>query len=620
LVFCQETSFSDCDGAIPLCGDLYTEEDASFDIGETYEFTGTCNQGLEQSSVWYTFTVQADGDLSFILDPLNPDDDYDWGLFNISEGGCEGITLQDGSSPEVSCNSWGTLFPPNGPTGISTALGGVSNSSGPGDLFGPPFNINLPVEVGQTYALVVMNWSNSLDGYTIDFAESTASLYDDVAPVPLSVIGDCSNTNLTIHFSEPILIESIDLGDFSIQGNGNTYSVSGFSPFSSGATLDDSIIVTLTNQISMAGTYTLIFTDSSGYITDACGNVAIGTLEFELFEPLTFNTQSYTACNGTGGSIELLNATGGLPPFLFYVDGQLQPDSVGDDLNAGLHNATIIDDNNCLVSLDIIVPDSLFTFITESTAACNGFGGSVDVVDVLGGVGPFLFTLDGVDQIGLTADSLNAGLHTAELDDNGICFVSISIEIPDNPIEVFVPDQDTLTCENPTIIISGAVAVPEQNLNYTWIAVSSNGLDTLGSTSSSPTLSNPGVYILYGVNPDNGCFAQTEFIILADTTFAIDFSQITFPNVFSPNSDGKNDVWAPFLSNNPSLDLGQFFDIFDLKIFNRWGNLVFEGSKNNSAWAAKDELNGEYLYTLQYKLDCGIKIEGTKSGTIRLMK
>ena len=140
-----QTSISDCEGAIVLCGDLYTETQASFSSGNVFEATGACNQGLEQSSVWYTFTVQQDGNLSFILDPLNDADDYDWGLFNITTGGCAGLGT---TSPEVECNSYG-VFGSNGPTGISTANGGSGTSNGPGDLNGPAFNADLPELVEQ---------------------------------------------------------------------------------------------------------------------------------------------------------------------------------------------------------------------------------------------------------------------------------------------------------------------------------------------------------------------------------------------------------------------------------------------------------------------------------------
>lgn len=79
-----QPSTSDCDGAIQLCGGIYTETAAPPGTGNLYEFTGVCNANLETSSLWYTFTVQTAGDLSFILDPATDTDDYDWGLFNIT--------------------------------------------------------------------------------------------------------------------------------------------------------------------------------------------------------------------------------------------------------------------------------------------------------------------------------------------------------------------------------------------------------------------------------------------------------------------------------------------------------------------------------------------------------
>ena len=80
-------SISDCEGAITLCGDLYQETEASFNTGAVYEYTGMCNQNLEQSSVWYTFTVQEDGLLSFIIDPLNPMDDTIGACLKSPQGG-----------------------------------------------------------------------------------------------------------------------------------------------------------------------------------------------------------------------------------------------------------------------------------------------------------------------------------------------------------------------------------------------------------------------------------------------------------------------------------------------------------------------------------------------------
>ena len=123
-----EGNTGDCEGAIVLCGGVYTEKTAPPGTGNVYEFTGGCNQGTETMSLWYTFTAQEAGTISFVIDPADDLDDYDWGLFDITNGGCAGIIAQDGSSPEVGCNSYGS-FTSNGPTGISTANGGTGTAS-----------------------------------------------------------------------------------------------------------------------------------------------------------------------------------------------------------------------------------------------------------------------------------------------------------------------------------------------------------------------------------------------------------------------------------------------------------------------------------------------------------
>lgn len=45
---------------------------------------------------------------------------------------------------------------------------------------------------------------------------------------------------------------------------------------------------------------------------------------------------------------------------------------------------------------------------------------------------------------------------------------------------------------------------------------------------------------------------------------------VYIPNVFSPNDDGINDVFRPF------APLGEI-DAIDMKIFDRWGNLLYQG-------------------------------------------
>ena len=356
-----QTSTSDCDGAIPLCGGVYTETSAPTGTGNVYEFTGTCNANLETSSLWYTFTVQSTGNLSFALDPANASDDYDWGLFNITNGGCAGINAQNGTSPEVNCNSYGSLVNPNGATGISTALGGTGTSNGPGDTNGPPFNADLPVQAGQTFALVVMNWTNSPNGYTIDFTQSTASLYDNINPYPVSVVPDCANQHFHVIFSEPVVTSSVQPTDFTITSPlGTTTDFTTVTPDDANASMGAGYTVGLPTGLQDTGTYVLNVTFVSGNVQDACGNIVVDTtFQVVIGEPLQFDTHIATACNGVGGSVEVQNVTGGDQPIVFTLGGQAMPNGIASDLTDGSYALVATDASGCAIQQAVVVPDHL---------------------------------------------------------------------------------------------------------------------------------------------------------------------------------------------------------------------------------------------------------------------
>ena len=530
-----QTSISDCDGAIVLCGDLYTETQASFNTGNVIEATGSCNQGLEQSSVWYTFTVQADGNLSFILDPINDVDDYDWGLFNITTGGCAGLGT---TSPEVECNSYGD-FTFNGPTGISSANGGIGTSNGPGNTFGPPFNADLPVVVGQTYALVVMNWSNSLDGYTIDFGQSTASLYDQVPPVPISATTDCSNLTVILTFSEPIVGTSVQPTDFTVTGPSGTIAVQ--SVTANNPTMADVFTIQLVNQVLIGGTYTLNITNTTGFVEDACGNLGTQSITFEISDPIDFEV--------------------------------------------------------------------------ATTTACNGFGGSVAVSNIIGGDGNYTLNFNGTNQTQFNLTNVVGGNYTATITDGNGCFRATPVTVPNQDIQVAVPSQDSLTCLNSTTEILGVEVLPAQNVSYAW-----TGVGLTSTTIANPIATAPGVLNLVVTNLDNGCFDSGTIEIYAGDVYALDLSTMILPNVITLKQDELNDDWRAILGADPLLDLTVLFLEYDLTVFNRWGGVVFESTASEKYWKASDVSPGTYFYLFHYKTDCGTAVEETVEGTILVVE
>lgn len=70
------------------------------------------------------------------------------------------------------------------------------------------------------------------------------------------------------------------------------------------------------------------------------------------------------------------------------------------------------------------------------------------------------------------------------------------------------------------------------------------------------------------------------------------------PNIFSPNDDGINDTFLPY------NDCGSTLLSYELKVFSRWGRLVFETTSMDQGWngqAKGENLPAEtYVYCLRY--------------------
>ncbi|MFM2226346.1 MAG: hypothetical protein RJA07_2548 [Bacteroidota bacterium] len=67
------------------------------------------------------------------------------------------------------------------------------------------------------------------------------------------------------------------------------------------------------------------------------------------------------------------------------------------------------------------------------------------------------------------------------------------------------------------------------------------------------------------------------------------------PNTFTPNGDGKNDLFHPFLPY-------RFVDHIELKIYNKWGSQIFYTEDANVGWDGKS--NGKDMDASQYYYVC----------------
>jgi len=156
--------------------------------------------------------------------------------------------------------------------------------------------------------------------------------------------------------------------------------------------------------------------------------------------------------------------------------------------------------------------------------------------------------------------------------------------------------QNTLFCSDDSDLTLDAGA----GYRYLW----SPG----GDTTQKIQVSTTGTYTVQITAPD-GCVASKTVSITNQCT-----TYLFVANAFTPNGDKLNDQFKP-VSRYP-------LESYNMKIYNRWGERLFQSSDINIGWNGtfKSQLCPEdvYLYIILYKFP--YEIEQIKSGTVTLLR
>ncbi|WP_316842211.1 putative Ig domain-containing protein [Pedobacter gandavensis] len=90
-------------------------------------------------------------------------------------------------------------------------------------------------------------------------------------------------------------------------------------------------------------------------------------------------------------------------------------------------------------------------------------------------------------------------------------------------------------------------------------------------------------------------------------------NQVFIPNTFTPNNDGKNDVFYVY---------GNTIAKMRLRVYNQWGQFLFESNNIQNGWDGthKGELQPNGVYVYQFEADMNDGTKTTKKGTITLLR
>lgn len=192
----------------------------------------------------------------------------------------------------------------------------------------------------------------------------------------------------------------------------------------------------------------------------------------------------------------------------------------------------------------------------------------------------------------------NAGKYWVDVVDFNGCKASDSIvvlSIIDAPSN-FLKKQDSI-CNFETLDISSLKTFN----TYNW----SNG-----SISKTINISKPGLYYL-NVKADNGCYAKDSINVTMATNCN---NGIHVPNAFTPNNDGKNDLFKPLIFEKLLY--------YEFTIFNRWGQIVFHSLNTNIGWDGKhngvNQESNTYIWQLNYQMENNSPSQ--KKGTVLLFR
>jgi gliding motility-associated-like protein len=284
----------------------------------------------------------------------------------------------------------------------------------------------------------------------------------------------------------------------------------------------------------------------------------------------------------TGGSSYQWTGPGG------FTSVEQSPSFTASNASAGQYAVVISDNFGCKVTGSTTV-----TMLTAPKAVVNGkqsicLGDSV-ILEASGGD-----TYTWVPTINLSdpaasnpiAKPTSTTRYIVAIVDSNYCSDTASVLVVVNPKPIVNAGGEKAVIKGQSITLDGSVGDPT-SVEYGWVP--------------SPTLNN--IHLLDPVaNPD----VNTNYVLTATSIFGcgntadtaiVKVLNLGVPNAFTPNGDGRNDIW-----HIPAL---QAFPNAVVTVYNRYGQKVFESSGGNKDWDGRyrnaDLPAGAYVYAIDLK-------------------
>ncbi len=265
--------------SVPICfpNRLYVPGCSVFGVDTTYY--------KNKNPFWYKFTCFEAGTLSFIITPNEPNEDYDWQLYDVTGHNPDDV-LTDTSL--VVTGNWAGTYTTTG--AADTGVNYLQCASDPSAMM-PTFALSPNLIQGHNYLLLVSHFSDTEQGYSLSFGGGTAVITDTIPPHMFTATNaTCDGSQIIVKLNKKMKCSTLaaDGSDFILNPPLATItSAVGFGCINS---FDmDSILLTFSTALPY-GNYDLIARNGAdaNTILDLCDNgIPVGeSIPFSVFSPL----------------------------------------------------------------------------------------------------------------------------------------------------------------------------------------------------------------------------------------------------------------------------------------------------------------------------------------------
>jgi len=344
---------------------------------------------------------------------------------------------------------------------------------------------------------------------------------------------------------------------------------------------------------TVSSTYKVTVIDDNGCEIEGLINV-----DADFFPATLSPAQDTSICLGKTVTINVNTAATGTINYNWNTGEKSSQITVSPTTNQ-TYTVTVDNGTTCKAVKTILVTIASITAdITAATTICPKNETTLQASTTASGNINYLWnTGEATSQIS-TSPSLTQLYSVTVSDENGCSTVKTTTVIVDsNAINIaaqITAIPDTALTLGKSVLLTASPA--NTTFHYNWSGENTSSNDTFLTLNISPLKTTQ---YCVKVTDANNCFNTSCKTIEVITPTP----QIAIPNAFTPNGDGKNDLFKVVTTGSTV--------VYEMKIYNRWGELVFE-ENSNAGWNGnyKEVTQNQETYTC--KIVYGTSLDATK--------